>query len=69
VHFEPKSGIVTPRLMKTRAAATYLGTSSWKIRRLVQDGQLAYVSDSDTSGWWFDIRDLDHYIESNKRSY
>jgi hypothetical protein len=67
VHFEPKSGIVTPRLMKTRAAVIYLGSSSWKIRKLVQDGHLPYISNSDTGAWWFDIRDLDHYIEANKQ--
>jgi len=56
-------------LLRTRAAAAYLGASPWKIRRLVQDGHLPYVSDSERGGWWFDIRDLDKYIEANKRSY
>jgi excisionase family DNA binding protein len=69
VHFEPQSGIVTPRLMKTKAAATYLGSSPWKVRKLVQDGRLSFISDSVTGSWRFDIRDLDRYIEANKRSY
>ncbi len=67
MHFEPNSGIVTPRLIKTKAAAAYLGSSPWKVRKLVQDGHLPYISDSDTSAWWFDIRDLDQYIDSNKQ--
>ena len=69
MHFEPKPGIVTPRLLRTKAAAAYLGASSWKIRRLVADGQLPFVSNGERTGWWFDIRDLDRYIEANKRSY
>ena len=69
MHFQRNPGTIPPRLMRTRAAAAYLGASPWKIRRLVQDRHLPYVSDSDHSGWWFDIRDLDKYIEANKRSY
>ena len=65
----PKSAIVVARLMKTRDAAAYLGASSWKVRKLVQDGHLSYISDSDHGGWWFDIKDLDRYIESNKRNW
>ena len=70
MHFQPNSGTLPPaRLLRTRAAAAYLGASPWKIRRLVQNGHLPYVSDSERGGWWFDIRDLDKYIEANKRSY
>jgi excisionase family DNA binding protein len=70
VHFQRNPGTIPPaRLLRTRAAAAYLGVSPWKIRRLVQDGHLPYVSDSDRSGWRFDVHDLDRYVEANKRSY
>ena len=52
--------------MRTREAANYLGSSMWKIRRLVQDGLLPYVSDSDGGRWLFDVKDLDAYIDTNK---
>lgn len=56
----------TRRLLRTREAASYLGSSPWKIRRLVQEGFLAYVSDSDSGRWLFDLKDLDAYIDANK---
>lgn len=62
-----KTGL-TRRLMRTREAANYLGSSMWKIRRLVQQGSLPYVSDSDGGRWLFDVRDLDNYIDANKHS-
>jgi excisionase family DNA binding protein len=64
---ERKKGLAR-RLMRTREAAYYLGSSMWKIRRLVQDGLLPYVSDSDGGRWLFDVKDLDAYIDTNKRS-
>jgi excisionase family DNA binding protein len=65
----PIGGTVTPRLLRTRDAATYLGCSSWKIRRLVQDGALPYIPASDFGAWWFDITDLDSYVETQKRHF
>jgi excisionase family DNA binding protein len=65
---EGKRGL-TRRLLRTREAAYYLGSSPWKIRRLVQEGLLPYVSDSEGGGrWLFDVKDLDVYIETNKHS-
>jgi excisionase family DNA binding protein len=57
---------LTRRLLRTREAAYYLGSSMWKIRRLVQDGLLPYISDSDGGRWLFDVKDLDAYIDTNK---
>lgn len=61
---------ITPRLLRTREAATYLGCSRWKIRRLVQDGVLPYIPASSEFGcWWFDRSDLDRYVETQKRHF
>ncbi len=60
---------VNPRLLRTRDAATYLGCSSWKIRKLVQDGALPYIPASEFGAWWFDITDLDRFVESQKRHF
>ncbi len=65
----PDGVIVNRRLLKTREAATYLGSSAWKIRQLVADGKLRYVADTEGGRWWFDVRDLDRFTDANKRSY
>jgi excisionase family DNA binding protein len=58
---------VPKRLLKTSEAAVYLSCSTWKIRKLVMDGKLQYVADSDDTDWRFDIFDLDAFIDFNKR--
>ncbi len=58
----------TRRLLKTREAASYLAVSPWKLRKLVQDSKLPYVSDNDGSPWRFDLRDLDSYIDHNRQN-
>jgi excisionase family DNA binding protein len=61
---------ITPRLLRTREAANYLGCSSWKIRKLVQDGVLAYIpAAAEFGAWWFDRSDLDRYVETQKRHF
>lgn len=54
------------RLLKTSEAAVYLSCSAWKIRKLVLEGKLQYVADSEDTDWRFDIRDLDAFIDANK---
>jgi len=55
------------RLLRTREAAEYLSLSPWKIRRLIQDGRLPVVQDGEGSPFLLDVRDLDGYIERNKK--
>jgi excisionase family DNA binding protein len=59
---------VPKRLLKTKEAAYYLGISTWKIRKLVLDGRLPCLADAASGPWRFDIRDLDGYIDANKRT-
>jgi len=49
------------------AVLQYLSCSTWKIRKLVMDGKLQYVADSDDTDQRFDIFDLDAFIDFNKR--
>jgi excisionase family DNA binding protein len=56
------------RLLRTRDAAQYLSISSWKLRRLIQDGRLPVVQDGEGSPFLLDVRDLDGYVERNKRT-
>jgi excisionase family DNA binding protein len=60
--------VKSKRLLRTRDAAQYLSISSWKLRRLIQDGKLPVVQDVDGSPFLLDVRDLDGYIERNKRT-
>jgi len=61
-----KENIVTPRTLKTKHAARYIGVSAWKLRNLVQAGEIPYIPGEGTSPWLFDIRDLDNWIERRK---
>jgi excisionase family DNA binding protein len=57
----------TPRLLKTNDAAAYLGMSDWKLRSLVQSGEISYIAGDGTSPWLFDKQDLDRWIETRKQ--
>lgn len=60
------SAPVRRRMLKTREAAEYLGISAWTIRDLAKTGKLPYLQNGD--GWLtFDLRDLDAYVDRNKR--
>jgi len=51
------------KVMRTREAARYIGVSPWKLRKLVHDGRVAYLSDGDnTSALRFLVEDLDDYL-------
>ena len=55
------------RLLRTKEAATYLGTSAWSIQQLALNGKLPYVQLVEGSGpYLFDVRDLDGLIERLK---
>jgi len=52
-------------MLKTREAADYLGISTWTLRRLMNEGEIAYVKYRGGAAN-FDPRDLDAYIERKK---
>ena len=63
------STAITPRMLKTKQAAHYLNVSAWKLRNVVQAGEIAcIIGDGTSSPWLFDIRDLDDWIERSKRT-
>ena len=55
------------RLLRVKDAAQYLSISPWKVRKLVQVGLLPVVQASEGGAWRVDVRDLDAFIERNKR--
>jgi excisionase family DNA binding protein len=51
-------------VLRTKAAAAYLGISGWKLRRLAKAGRITYLSDGDrTSALLFLAADLDAYLQ------
>jgi len=63
-----RSSPLAKRLLRTREAAEYLSISAWKLRKLVQDGLLPIVQNSEGGAWRVDMRDLDSFIERHKRA-
>jgi excisionase family DNA binding protein len=55
------------RLLRLRDAAQYVSLSPWKLRRLVQDGQLPIVKYGENAPWLLDVRDLDSWVEQHKQ--
>ena len=47
-------------VLRTRAAACYLGLSPWKVRELVRDGRLPVLSGK---YWRFRLEDLDEFLK------
>jgi excisionase family DNA binding protein len=60
--------VINSRALKTKQAAQYLSISAWKLRNLVQGGEIPCILGGGTSPWLFDIRDLNNWIERNKRT-
>jgi excisionase family DNA binding protein len=56
------------RVLKTQAAADYLGISPWKLRNLVQAGEIPCIFGDGTTPWLFDKRDLDSWIDRRKQT-
>ena len=49
--------------LEDERAAAYLAISPWKLRKLVHQGRLAYLSDGDaTSALRFHVDDLNDYL-------
>jgi excisionase family DNA binding protein len=62
-----KAPFPSRRLLRLKPAAEYLSLSPWKLRSLIQAGRLPVVQDSEGSPFLLDVRDLDVYVERNKR--
>lgn len=63
----PRGNLSAARMMKTNAAAAYLAISAWKLRNLVQSGEISFIPGDGTSPWLFDRQELDRWIETRKQ--
>lgn len=61
------SSLPRRRLLRIKPAAEYTSLSPWKLRELVHDGKIPFVQEAEGSPFLFDQRDLDDWIERNKR--
>jgi excisionase family DNA binding protein len=59
--------LTSPRLFRLKTASEYLSLSPWKLRRLIQEGRLPVIQDCDGGPFLLDVRDLDGFVERNKR--
>jgi excisionase family DNA binding protein len=59
--------LTNPRLFRLKKASEYLSLSPWKLRRLIQEGRLPVVQDCEGGPFLLDVRDLDGFVERNKR--
>jgi excisionase family DNA binding protein len=58
---------IQPRLLRTGAAARYLGVGQKALRILIQKGDLPYVQmRAHNSPFLIDVRDLDQFITAHK---
>ena len=53
--------------MRLREAAQYLCLSPWKLRHIIQSGQLPIVTYNDNAPWLLDVRDLDGWVDRHKQ--
>jgi excisionase family DNA binding protein len=60
--------VLNRRLLRSAEAADYLSVSVWTLRRLIQVGELPVVQRGEAGKFLLDIRDLDGFIERNKRT-
>jgi hypothetical protein len=63
-----RPGTDAKRLIKTQAAAEYLSISAWRLRNLVQAGEIPCILGDGTTPWLFDKRDLDSWIDRRKQT-
>jgi excisionase family DNA binding protein len=60
------------RLMRLKEAASYISVSPWKLRGLVQSGEIPVVKNNDGAGggvWLLDVRDLDAWVSRRKVTF
>jgi excisionase family DNA binding protein len=55
------------RLLNLKHAAEYLDFSMFKMRQMIRRGEIPYIQDGRGGKQFVDVRDLEAWIERNKR--
>lgn len=61
-----KTQPITRRLLRLKPAAEYVSLSTWKLRNMIQQGEIPVVITGESAPWLVDVRDLDGWIDSRK---
>jgi hypothetical protein len=58
-----------PRLLPLKAAAAYLGLTTWAMREAIWRGLIPFIQYPGGRKLWLDVRDLENFITKNKRVF
>ncbi len=64
----PKVLPISPRLLRLKPAAEYLGRSPKSLRAMIQRGELPVIKTDNHAPFLIDLRDLNEWIENHKVS-
>jgi excisionase family DNA binding protein len=64
----PKVSPISPRLLRLKLAAEYLGRSPKSLRAMIQRGELPVIKTDNHAPFLIDLRDLNEWIENHKVS-
>jgi len=59
----------SPRLLPLKAAADYLGLTTWAMREAVWKGLIPFVQYPGGRKIWLDVKDLEEFISKHKRTF
>ncbi len=62
----PKDSPISPRLLRLKLAAEYLGRSPKSLRAMIQRGELPVIKTEDHAPFLIDLCDLNRWIENHK---
>jgi excisionase family DNA binding protein len=63
----PKVPPISPRLLRLKPAAEYLGRSPKSLRVMIQRGDLPVIKTDSRGPWLIDVHDLNEWIEHRKQ--
>lgn len=56
------------RLLRVKEAALYISMSPWRLRKLIQDGELPIVKYGENAPWLLDVQDLEDWVQRHKQT-
>jgi len=67
--FPREQGICSPRLLPLKDAAEYLGVTTWAMRERIWSGHIPYLQFPGGRKIYIDVKDIESFIERNKRIF
>jgi hypothetical protein len=63
-----KAASNSPRLLRLKEAGQYLCLSPWKLRAIIQAGEIPIIQYGHNAPWLLDLRDLDGWVDRHKQT-